>query len=198
MIGSLKIALFFLFLMPLHSVDSSTTKITISDDEFELYELIMEYRESKGLERIPLSNSLTIVAQTHCIDLVVNKPDLDNKCNAHSWSDKGTWSSCCYTSDHKESECMWNKPKELTSYIGYGFEIAVGSSDPAFDDYVMTPEYAINSWKNSPPHNKVILNRGIWEDSKWNAIGIGIYKGFSTVWFGNELDVDGEPKREGE
>tara|TARA_R110001592_G_scaffold361382_1_gene671893 strand:+ start:614 stop:1162 length:549 start_codon:yes stop_codon:yes gene_type:complete len=174
----------------------SENRTKISVDEIELYNLIMDYRKSKGLERIPLSNSLTIVAQTHCKDLANNKPDLKKKCNAHSWSANGKWSNCCYTPDHKEAECMWNKPNELTSYNGYGFEIAVGSSEPQFDDYIMTPEYAITSWKKSFHHNNVIINKDKWKDTKWNAIGIGIYKGFATVWFGKEVDSEGEPEKE--
>ena len=166
-------------LLPIiHEPDSITT---ISSDEIELYNLIMDYRKSKGLENIPLSNSLTIVAQTHCKDLVNNKPDLNKKCNAHSWSNKGKWSSCCYTSDHKEASCMWDKPKELTPYAGYGFEIAVGSSESAYEDYIMTPDYAISSWKKSIHHNNVIINKDIWKATKWNAIGVGIYKGFATA-----------------
>ncbi len=27
------------------------------------------------------------------------------------------------------------------------------------------------------------------------AIGIGIYNGFATVWFGEEIDPKGEPER---
>lgn len=186
------IALFF----PLLSLNSDQyTQTTITTDELALYNMIMEYRKAEGLETIPLSNSLTIVAQTHSKDLADNKPDLEKKCNAHSWSDKGKWSSCCYTSDHKQADCMWNKPKELTTYTGMGFEIAVGSSEPAFEDYVMTPEYALKSWKGSYHHNNVILNKDIWKDSKWNAIGIGIHKGFATVWFGKKEDPEGEPRR---
>ena len=147
----------FLLLVPMLAMNNPTdNKTTISVEELELYNLIMDYRQSHGLERIPLSNSLTIVAQTHCKDLANNKPDLKAQCNAHSWSANGKWSSCCYTSDHKEAACMWNKPNELTSYQGYGFEIAVGSSDPQFDNYVMTPEYAISSWKGSFHHNNAV------------------------------------------
>ncbi len=171
-------------------------KTKVTSEELKLYNLIMEYRKSEGLEVIPLSNALTIVAQTHCKDLANNKPDLDSDCNAHSWSDKGEWSSsCCYTYDHKQAECMWNKPKELTSYTGYGFEISVGSSDPKFDDYVMTADYALSAWQKSSGHNNVILNKSIWKDKKWNAIGIGVYKGFSTVWFGTKIDETGAPNK---
>ena len=167
---------------------------TISADEAKLYELIMDYRKSKGLESIPLSNSLTVVAQTHCKDLAENKPDLSEDCNAHSWSDVGDWTSCCYTPDHAQANCMWDKPGELSSYPGRGFEIAVGSSEPAFDTFVMTPEYAIDSWKKSVHHNNVLINEAIWKSSKWNAIGVGIKKGFACVWFGKKIDPEGAPK----
>jgi len=28
------------------------------------------------------------------------------------------------------------------------------------------------------------VNKGIW-DTKWEAIGIGMYEGYATVWFGH-------------
>lgn len=167
----------------------------LSEEEYKLYQLIMSYRQSKGLPKIPLSKSLTYVAQLHCKDLVLNKPDLGQGCNAHSWSDKGRWSSCCYTPDHAKANCMWDKPRELTNYEGDGFEIAVGSSAEEFKNFEVTPEFAIESWKKSKNHNNVIVNLDVWKDVKWNAIGIGIYKGFATVWFGKITDKDGVPER---
>lgn len=157
----------------------------ISKDENQLYELIMAYRKEKRLTSIPLSSSLTIVARTHARDLMENRPDQGN-CNKHSWSDKGSWTPCCYTTDHKQAECMWNKPKELTSYKGYGFEISCGGS------YNLTPSDALECWKESKPHNEVIINAGDWK-KEWNAIGIGIYGHYAVVWFGWEKDEAGEP-----
>ncbi|MEZ4775381.1 MAG: CAP domain-containing protein [Bacteroidia bacterium] len=157
----------------------------LSDEEKNLYTLIMEYRKEKGLPSIPLSASLTYVAQTHARDLVDNKPDVGN-CNAHSWSSNGNWTACCYTPDHAQAELMWSKPRELTAYQGDGFEIACGSND-CCSDFEMTADYALQSWKKSSGHNAVIINQGIWND-QWNAIGIGLYKGFAVVWFGNEFD----------
>lgn len=168
---------------------------TITSDELKLYQLIMDYRKENNLPGIPLSKSLTFVAQQHVLDLANNKPD-QGMCNAHSWSGKGAWSSCCYTPDHKESACMWSKPKELTNYEGNGYEIACGSSNPAYDNFVMTPEYAIGAWKKSPGHNGVIVNKAPWSAYKWGSIGIGIYKGFAVVWFGQETDDAGEPDRQ--
>lgn len=179
-----------------HNIEEFDT--TISKEELKLYDLIMTYRKSKKLPKIPLSKSLTYVAQEHCKDLAINKPDLQSGCNAHSWSDKGKWSSCCYTSDHKKSKCMWDKPKELTSYTDNGYEIACGSSDPKFKDFVMTADYALGAWKKSVPHNNVIINKGNWTDMNWNAIGIGIHGGFATVWFGTAVDKEGEPAKPAE
>ena len=160
---------------------------TISQEEQKLYEKIMEYRASKGLGLIPLSGSLTIVAQTHVKDLKINNPT-NNLCNMHSWSSNGSWSSCCYTSDHKQASCMWNKPKELTSYLGSGYEIAFGSSNAK-----ITAEDALNGWKNSSGHNAVIINQGIWANNIWKAIGIGITDGYAVVWFGEDLDYAETP-----
>jgi len=149
----------------------------LTTDEKELYNLIMEYRKSKNLSSVPLSASLTIVAQTHCKDLAENRPDT-GKCNSHSWSNKGKWTSCCYTSDHAQASCMWKKPKELTSYEHAGYEISCVGSDP------LSPLKAIETWQGSKGHNDVILNKDAW-DSPWKAIGIGMYKGYATVWFGH-------------
>jgi hypothetical protein len=172
-----------------------TPDTCISTEEQKLYNLIMEYRKKNKLPVIPLSRSLTYVAQQHCKDLQNNKPDLDSKCNAHSWSAKGKWSACCYTSDHKKAACMWDKPKELTSYTDTGFEIAAGSSKPEYGGgtFVMTAEEALKLWQGSVHHNDVIMNKEMWKDYKWNAIGIGIYKSFSVVWFGASPDTEKEP-----
>jgi len=156
----------------------------LSADEKRLYDLIMEYRSEKGLRSIPLSLSLTYVAQVHAKDLHENRPD-QGDCNMHSWSPKGKWTACCYTADHKQAQCMWNKPKELTSYPGYGYEISSGSTAD------MTPEAALNLWKNSTGHNNVIINGAMWR-KEWNAIGIGVYGHYAVVWFGHETDPAGK------
>jgi uncharacterized protein YkwD len=174
------------------TVQTSADQVQCTAEELKLYQLIMEYRQQNNLPSIPLSKSLTYVAQQHCLDLYTHKPDIAaGGCNAHSWSDKGNWSACCYTPDHKQAQCIWNKPAEMTSYTGYGYEIACGSSDPQYSSFVMTAEYALQSWKKSSGHNNVILNKENWEDRGWNAIGIGIYKGYACVWFGQESDPAG-------
>ena len=159
----------------------------LSEEELKLYDLIMEYRKENNLPSIPISKSLTLVAQAHVTDLQNNHPD-QGSCNAHSWSSKGSWSSCCYTPDHVKAECMWSKPRELTSYPGNGYEIAFGSSDPRYKGFRPSAISALQSWKDSSGHNAVIINQGSWKDSQWNAIGIGLYGGFAVVWFGAEPD----------
>ncbi|MFN8864160.1 MAG: CAP domain-containing protein [Flavobacteriales bacterium] len=157
-----------------------------TSSEQELYAQLMEYRKKKGLPAIPLSPSLTTVAQMHARDLADNDP-VDGKCNLHSWSNKGKWVPCCYTDNHEEAECMWNKPRELTAYPGYGYEIA-WSSGYAGTDTKVDAEEILEDWKSSDGHHAVIINADVWRKLHWNAIGIGIYKGYAVVWFGEEAD----------
>ncbi len=190
---STTILLVFSFILLSSSVQKQpvTPAACISAEEQKLYTLIMEYRKKNNLPTIPLSKSLTYVAQQHCKDLVINKP-AQGKCNAHSWSSKGKWTGCCYTPDHKQARCMWDKPKEITSYQDNGFEIAAQISGPG-EMGMMTAEGALKLWQGSVHHNDVILNKSIWKDNKWGAIGVGIYNGYSTVWFGNSVDTEPTP-----
>lgn len=186
------IPFFILLFFPNHTVKEnlnySFKETCVSAEEIKLYNLINEYRKQKRLPKIPLSKSLTFVAQTHSRDLMDNDPVKGN-CNGHSWSSKGNWTSCCYTPDHKEKECMWNKPKELTNYTSNGYEISYFSSAGA------TPEQALSIWQKSKGHNPLLINSGIWKEDQWNAIGIGIYKNYATVWFGVEVDKEGVPEK---
>ena len=152
-------------------------------DEEQLADLINMYRAENGLPAVPLSKSLTIVAQTHSHDLVNNQPDQQQGCNLHSWSQSMCWTSCCYTPDHAQAQCMWDKPGELTIYPGNGYEIsaAAGAGN-------ITPQQALNTWKGSQGHNDVILNNGIWASHPWNAMGVGIVADHANVWFGEEVD----------
>lgn len=185
----MKILLSFLFII-LYQVASIAQQVVLSDDEKRLYEMINEYRAQNGLPKIPLSLSLTYVAQEHAKDLHYNRP-FSNVCNMHSWSDRGNWSGCCYTSDHSQSRCMWDKPRELTGYTGNGYEIAHGyASYSSYQGHDVTPENSFNGWKSSPPHNAVILNQNMWSSITWKAMGVGIFKDFAVVWFGDQPDTE--------
>ena len=158
----------------------------LNSEEQKLFNLISKYRKSKGLPEITLSPALTFVAQTHAKDLALNIP-LKGKCNAHSWSDQGDWNECCYTANHTNSNCMWDKPAELTSYTGAGYEIAARllTKDQSIK---ITAQEALGGWKKSSGHRHVILNTSKWKSMHWQAIGIGMHNGAACVWFGEEKD----------
>ena len=154
-----------------------------TEREQELYDVVMAYRKSKGLPVIPLSPKLTKVAQLHCVDLMKNPPDEDNGCNMHSWGKSKLWKACCYgNGDDDEGPCMWDKPKEIAGYEGAGYEIAFFSSGD------FTAKLALESWKKSPGHHNVIINKDIWKEMKWGAIGVGIQGNYAVIWFGVEPD----------
>ena len=174
-------ALFFLLGFDLADPAEKPT-VCLLEEEQKLYDLMMEYRESGDLPPIPLSAKLTSVAQTHARDLADHYEfDPKNRCNPHSWSKQGKWTACCYTNDHKQAKCMWDKPREIAGYPSNGYEIAYYNSGGA------TAKESLDGWKKSPGHNPVIVNAGTWSKVEWKAVGIGIYKEYSVVWFG-ELD----------
>ena len=161
----------------------ASSDVCLNTEEQKLYKVIMDYRKDKKLKAIPYSAKLTRVAQAHVRDLMDNY-DFSQRdtCNPHSWSDTGEWSSCCYTDDHKKASCMWDKPREIAGYDGAGYEIAYYFSSGA------TADTALAGWQKSKGHNPLLINTGMWHDVKWGAIGIGIYKEYAVVWFGQEED----------
>ncbi|MGB0132097.1 CAP domain-containing protein [Chlorobium sp.] len=154
-------------------------KPALSQRELGLYRLLMEYRQSRGLPSIPLSESLSRVAALHVRDLELHPPS--EPCNLHSWSKYGPWKSCCYRG-RGGAECMWRKPGELTSYSGNGYEIAFYSSVP------FTPEDVLEAWKDGSAHHAVIVNKGKWARMEWKAVGVGMSGSYAVVWFGMEPD----------
>lgn len=171
------------------SMQDAEVGTCLSLEEKKLYDLMMAYRKSKGLDPIKLSSKLTLVAQTHARDLAEHYEfDPKNKCNPHSWSGQGKWTPCCYTNDHKEAKCMWDKPKEIAGYASPGYEIAYYSSAGA------SAAEGLEGWKKSPSHNPLIINEGIWKKVSWQGIGIGFYKEYGIVWFGELEDPSALPE----
>ena len=183
-----------IFLLVVVVPSMASESIEITTDEMNLYELIMQYRKENNLSRIPLSPSLTYVAQTHAKDAYDHYSEIPSGCNMHSWSAYGPWEKCDYYPDHRNAECMWSKPRELTSYKGDGYEIICSYNPPTIA--VLDPEGALDCWKSSNSHNSVILNRGIWSDSNWMSIGVGMFKGVACVWFGDEMEPVAGTKKE--
>lgn len=161
--------------------------LCVSQEEHRLYKLINDYRHQNKLPTIPLSTGLTKVSQAHVRDLIDNyKPN--KRCNPHSWSRKGDWSPCCYTPNHKNATCMWDKPREIASYRSNGYEIVYWHSKQ------VDPIEALNEWEKSPGHNPLLINNGQWAQVEWKAIGVGIYKQYAAVWFGEKEDTKPPPE----
>ena len=160
----------------------------VSEKEAKLYYIINAYRESQGLQKLSFSKSLTIVARTHVSDSNNYTPENQRDSrgmqgNLHSWSNHVSWTPVVYTSDHEYAANMWSKPRELTSYTGNGYEISSWNSGN------ITPEDALDLWKNSSGHNAVMTTQGNWSDLK--TMGVAIDGKYAHVWFGSAADPAG-------
>ncbi len=160
----------------------------LSYKEAELALRINEYRRQIGKSEFKISKSLTTVARTHVIDSNTYRPEdqYDErgiKGNLHSWSKNGSWSGGAYTGDHAHGALMWDKPRELSSYRGDGYEIAMWCSGE------VTPIMALDGWKGSSGHNNVIIGKGHWDTL--TCMGVGIDGSYAHVWFGEEEDPEG-------
>lgn len=173
--------LIFFFIQEVNlSLDQKDQDKKISAEEEVLKNQIQAYRKQKGLPEIPWSENLAIVARLHAEDLQKYPPKAP--CNMHSWSKNGPWTPCCYTPDHKEAACMWQKPKELSSYPGHGYEISAMNTADQVD--------WLAQWQKSKGHHQVLINEGIWKGKTWKAMGLAIRKPYAVVWFGLETDLD--------
>jgi uncharacterized protein YkwD len=161
------------------------TAACLSPDESELARLANQFRQQQGLHAVPVSFSLTSVAQWHVWDLATNDP-VGGSCNLHSWSAARpqTWQAVCYTADHSQATQMWNKPRQVSggAYYSDGYEIAAGGGG------ALTPELALALWQASPSHRAVLLNTGIWSNFPWSAMGVGLFQGYAVIWFGTLPD----------
>ncbi|NJM58210.1 MAG: CAP domain-containing protein [Synechococcales cyanobacterium RU_4_20] len=147
-------------------------------EELRLFNLVNQYRSESGLPAIKASKALSLVANRHVQDLAENVGRL-----THAWSDAPYDPSSPNT-----FSSMWTAPERFnTGYKGYGFENAFYSGGSS-----VNAQQALNSWKNSSPHNAVVLNQGVWSQN-WNALGVGIHKGYAVLWFGREEDPTGAP-----
>ncbi len=159
-------------------VEHKDLEVCLSNDERELIKLVNEYRRKRRLPPVKVSASLSYVAQKHTKEMQHNFKDI-----THSWV------GCKYKgSNPKTYGCMQDMPKKLTGYPGRGFECAFaqyGSKFSAAD--------VLQGWKESRPHNNVILNRDVWRQLKWEAVGVSIYGNYAAIWFGDEDDPKGTP-----
>ncbi|TVU51997.1 MAG: hypothetical protein EA414_19910 [Arthrospira sp. PLM2.Bin9] len=151
-------------------------------EELKLYNLINEYRMENNLDPIPASRALTTVANRRVLDLAKNVGEVTHSGSdfIYDANDSSTWSN------------MWDAPARFnTGYRDIGYENVIGYS--GFDGPTITAEEALTGWKNSPPHNAVILNQEEWANMEWNALGVGLYNGYGSLWFGEQVDPTGVP-----
>lgn len=162
---------------------SPTAPANVLPDPRPLVQVINDYRASLGLAPVPVSPSLMLVAQKHVDDLERNSP-AGGICNLHSWSPHGPWEACCYTADQSRAQCMLEKPREITrgGYASSGYEIAYSS--PA-----VTAPAALEGWKGSAAHRKVILNQDAWSRLEWRAVGAAMSAHYAVVWFAADPDT---------
>ncbi len=179
-----KLLFFLLFQLIFNIIASAQDDFCISDTEHQLYNVVNTIRKENNLKPIPLSHSLTFVADVHAKDLYLNY-NRKSKCSMHSWSDKGRWSACeCNDNLFK---CMNSKPKELTPYKSYGYELICYQNKP------IDHKQIYKTWKNQSAILNIILQRATYSTKKWEAMGIGIFRGYISIWFGEKEDKSGAP-----
>lgn len=160
--------------------------ICLTKDEYRLYTIINEYRTKQGLSVVPVSRSLCYVAKIHARDLFFNRPDT-GFCSLNSWSDKGPWTACCHSRYNPNPLCIVRKPSELTKYTGEGHEICY------WDSQALQPDTVFKFWLSVKPARELLLNQDKWSNFNWNAMGVGFYNGYASLWVGELKDTVPEP-----
>ena len=174
---------------------SDVAGVCLSPAEAELARQINEYRATKGLPAIPVTKSMTLVAQQHAWDSTNNSnawpaAPAGKECNMHSWSgnvnpalQEGTWTANCYTDDHANMAGMHNKPRQIAGFPGDGYENSHWASSG------VTPTGSLTGWKNSPGHNAVITEQNGW--GPFLALGVGMNGNYAHMWVAEVADPAG-------
>lgn len=181
MIRSIIILLVFIPILLKSQEKDQSNAVCLTQQELRLYNLISSLRIENGQEMIPLSSSLTKVAQFHLNDLTENHPDT-SICNHHSWSDKGNWVACCYNTYIPKPECMQNKPREITDYDHPGYEIIFWDSEK------INPDSVMQIWSSVEASLQMFLQQDKWKKKRWEAIGLSLNDHYASVWFAEKPD----------
>lgn len=144
-----------------------------SNDEKTLFQLVTKYRSADGRPTIRLSQSLSLVANRHLIDLMQNI-----KSFTHSWS------NCPYDINNEKTwGCIIDAPQRLNSgYKGQGYETLYRTMNGN-----ATPELALDAWKKSTLHNSIILNMDMFKNIAWDEVGIAVKGPYAALWFGSPV-----------
>ncbi len=153
----------------------------INTNEIELFNQLNQLIDEYGKTELELSASLSYVANIHVNDLFKNRPDT-SVCNLSSWSGNGDWTACCHNPYVPQQDCMWDKPKELTTYPYRGYELVSYFEDDFTIDSVM------KLWSTSKEVLDMILTEGNFKKKKWICMGVGINSNYVSVWFGQRSD----------
>ncbi len=158
----------------------------LSQEEEKLARLINQYRTQYQLLPIPLSSSLSRVANRHLRDLQDNASLYDR--SGKDW--RFGWSNCAYDANQATTfACLWAAPQRVkTAYPGRGYEIICGGTGQ------IVAEDALSCWQKSPLNDDLLLNQGLWLNYQWQALGIGIDRGYAVLWFGQEVDGVRSPR----
>lgn len=189
-------AVFFLFMLigfvgfnakTMAQTDTIPDDFCISSEEYQLYQLINDYRKAFALPEVALSKSLCYVAITHARDLDANY-HADSVCTMLSWSNKGAWKSICFPSEQSKKNNVRMKAKEIIGYPSEAYELTYWSN------LKNTPRQILSFWRDNKASNEILLNKGTWKSNSWNAMGVGIENGYALVWFGKAVDFEVETK----
>lgn len=144
----------------------------ISQQEKELHQIVNEYRAKNNLPKIPLSDSLSIVANRHLLDLAKNLKSL-----THGWS------NCPFDLKNQNTwNCVFESPKRLNvGYSGNGYENLYRNLEGN-----ATPVLALEAWKKSEMHNSLLLNLNNWKDTQFDAFGMAVSGEYIALWFGSK------------
>lgn len=176
--------LFFTLTISAQTVDYEN--VCLNTNEQKLAKLINDFRKANKKSSLPLSKALTIVAKTHVSDLQDNNPDT-SICLTASWSNKGSWTACCYNKYLLNETCMWDKPKELTKYPFRGYELSY------FEEGIIQVDSLFSIWMSSEETKNMLLTNGNFSTKKWETMGLAIGENYASVWFGQRADAAGSP-----
>lgn len=190
------------------ALNTKVSDICLNDKEMELAGLINDYRRSKNLNVLPVTKSLTYVGRVHIYDLIENKPYLGSRCDQHSWSISNYWTGGCAGDFKYNLDLVRAKARELnTGYNSDIWEIVASAwigkkvNGEWVDEKNRQPSYDysmaryLDDWKHSTGHNNEIINANDYSDRYWQAMGVSVRENYAIVWFGEQIDPNGNAER---
>ena len=166
-----------LFIMPFTQA-KDTIDWPFKPEDQKLFAKINEIRADKNLPAIAYSDSLSYVASSHNVDLIVAYKD--TTCNLHSWSKYGDWTPGCLNPTTGDISVMTHKPWELIRMPVLGFEMVHLHADK---ESPCDASSALSSFLSKKMFRDMILERGY---PRWKRMGVSIFKGAASVWMAYE------------